>query len=126
MSEIGNRIKNKRKERDMTLEEVGKRAGMARQTLSRYETGVITKIPLDKIEVIAYALRTTPAYLMGWEDDPDKPRTDNSAEQEIQRLLEHFAAHPEGMNLLKSLKDAAPEEILQAVRIIEAIKKPAD
>ena len=64
-------IKKKRKEQDMTLEELASIVGVSRQTLSRYETGVIGNIPSDKIELLAKALRTTPAYLMGWEDDTD-------------------------------------------------------
>ena len=123
MSEIGKRIKEKRKERDMTLEEVGKRAGIARQTLSRYETGVITKIPLDKLEKIAYALRTSPEYLMGWEDDPDEAELGISPDADIKEALEFFANRPEGKMLFSVAKNATVEEILQAVKIIEALKK---
>lgn len=58
----------------MTLDELSKVVGVTRQTLSRYETGVISNIPSDMIESIAAALRTTPAQLMGWdsEDTPQK------------------------------------------------------
>lgn len=65
---IGQNIKRRRKELDMTLEDVAKQIGVSRQTLSRYETGVIGNIPSDKIEALAKALKTTPAFLMGWED----------------------------------------------------------
>jgi hypothetical protein len=34
----------------------------------KYENDVITNIPSDKIELMAQALRTTPAYIMGWDD----------------------------------------------------------
>ena len=54
----------------MTLEELSKYIDVSRQTMSRYETGAIKGVPSDKIELIASALRTTPAYLMGWEDTP--------------------------------------------------------
>lgn len=65
--DIGQNIKNRRRELDMTLEEVAKQVGVSRQTMSRYETGVIGNIPSDKIELLAKVLRTTPAYIMGWE-----------------------------------------------------------
>ncbi len=60
----------------MTLDELSKLVGVTRQTLSRYETGVINNIPSDMIENIASALRTTPAQLMGWddEDSSQKPK----------------------------------------------------
>lgn len=70
---IGQRIKQKRIEKNMTLEEVGKVAGVSRATIQRYESGTITNIPSDRIESIAKALKTTPAYLMGWEDDSFDP-----------------------------------------------------
>lgn len=66
---IGQNIKLRRKELDMTLEDVAKELGLSRQTLSRYETGVIGNIPSDKIEALARILCTTPAYLMGWDTD---------------------------------------------------------
>lgn len=64
---IGERINQKRKKLEMTLEELSKYVGVSRQTLSRYENGIIG-IPSGNIEKIAKALHTTPAYLMGWED----------------------------------------------------------
>nr|DAH68911.1 MAG TPA: Cro/C1-type HTH DNA-binding domain protein [Caudoviricetes sp.] len=67
---IGERIRKKREERGMTLEELSKYIDVSRQTMSRYETGAIKGVPSDKIELIASALRTTPAYLMGWEENP--------------------------------------------------------
>ena len=67
---IGDRIKIKRKAKDLTLEELATIVHLSRQTLSRYETGVISNIPSDTIELLAKALNTTPAYLMGWENTP--------------------------------------------------------
>ena len=70
---IGDRIRAARIKKNMTLEDVARRAGVTRQTIQKYETGIITNIPSDKIEAIAAALHVTPAYLMGWEND-DMPR----------------------------------------------------
>ena len=64
---IGSRIRYCREKSNMTLEELAKIVGVSRQTLSRYETGVINTIPSDRIEQIAEALKTTPAYIMGWD-----------------------------------------------------------
>lgn len=64
---IGENIKRRRQELDMTLEDVARRVGVSRQTMSRYETGVIGNIPGEKIEALAGVLNTTPAFLMGWE-----------------------------------------------------------
>lgn len=67
--ELKDRLKEMRLARGMTLEGLAKAVGTSKQTIHRYETGAITNIPSDKIEAIANALKTTPAYLMGWEQD---------------------------------------------------------
>lgn len=61
---LSKNIKKRRQEVQMTLEEVAKIVGVSRQTIQRYESGIIASIPSDKIEKLAIALRTTPAYLM--------------------------------------------------------------
>lgn len=68
---IGKNIKNRRKELDLTQEDIAKRIGVSKQTVQKYESGVIANIPSDKIEMVAEILKTTPAKLMGWED-PDR------------------------------------------------------
>ena len=65
---IGKNIKNRRKELDLTQEDIAKRIGVSKQTVQKYESGVIANIPSDKIEMVAEILKTTPAKLMGWED----------------------------------------------------------
>ena len=68
---VGKNIKNRRKELDLTQEDIAKRIGVSKQTVQKYESGVIANVPSDKIEMVAEILKTTPAKLMGWED-PDR------------------------------------------------------
>lgn len=63
---IGQNIKKYRLSRGYTLDEVARKIGVSRQTMSRYETGVISNIPSDKIEAIARALDISPSLLMDW------------------------------------------------------------
>lgn len=65
---IGDRINKKRLEKGMTLEELGRKAGVSKVTIHKYESKVITNIPSDRIEAMAKALNVSPAYLMGWND----------------------------------------------------------
>lgn len=67
---IGDRIKDRRTELHLTLDEVAKIAGVGKATICRYEKGEIVNIPSDRIEKIAKALKCTPAFLMGWEEHP--------------------------------------------------------
>lgn len=53
----------------MSADELGRLLGKNRATVYRYEKGEIEKMPLDILKPIATALRTTPQYLMGWEQD---------------------------------------------------------
>lgn len=52
----------------MTLEELAEIIGTSKQTINRYENGIISNIPSDKIVALANALDTTPQNLMGWAD----------------------------------------------------------
>ena len=68
---VGEIIHKRRKECKMTLEELGEYIGVSKQTVQRYESGVISNIPGEKIEQMARALSTSPAALMGWEEMRD-------------------------------------------------------
>lgn len=65
----GQIIRQRRKQCKVTLEQLGDAIGVSKQTVQRYESGVISNIPSDKIELMARALTTTPAALMGWQED---------------------------------------------------------
>lgn len=66
--EMGEKIKTLRLEKKMTLEELGNKVGVGKSTVRKWENGIIANMKRDKIANIAKALGTTPAYLMGWED----------------------------------------------------------
>lgn len=66
---LGDNIKKLRKSTGLTQEDIAKEIGVSKQTVQKYENGIINNIPSDKIEVIAKLLKTTPAKLMGWEDN---------------------------------------------------------
>lgn len=66
---VGQRIKQRREELNMSAEELGIKIGKAKTTIYRYELGLIEKMPTSTLKDIATALYTTPAYLMGWEEE---------------------------------------------------------
>lgn len=70
---LGYNIKCARKTAGLTQEDIAKEIGVSKQTVQKYESGIITTISSDKIEVIAKLLRTTPAKLMGWDDASNFP-----------------------------------------------------
>ena len=74
---IGNRIKILRENRGYSQTAFADKIGVSKQTLYKYENGIITNIPSDKIERIAEFCGTSPAYIMGWDDAPSLPPHDN-------------------------------------------------
>ena len=61
-----------RRARGLTLVELAEAIGTSKQTISRYEKGIIANIPKEKIELLARALEVTPSELMGWEDNLER------------------------------------------------------
>lgn len=66
--DIGNRLKILREQAHLTQEEVGNKIGVTKATVNRYETGEID-IKRTIAVKLAKVLNTTPAYIMGWEDE---------------------------------------------------------
>lgn len=69
MEELYKNIKKRRLELGMTQSELARLAGYEnRSSIARIERGD-HDLPQSKIEEIARALKVTPSYLMGWEDE---------------------------------------------------------
>ncbi len=107
---IGQRIKEKRKELKISADELADRLGKDRSTIYRYEKGDIENLPLDVLEPIASALSTTPQYLMGWDLIEDKTKQPTKSElSDIQKELFDVVCNmsdSEAAVLLASLKSA--------------------
>lgn len=72
---VNERIKKLRNEKKITLEDLAKVLGTTKQTIYKYENGIITNIPYDKIVALSKVLKTTPNFLMGWEVPSYNPET---------------------------------------------------
>ena len=106
MTTIGNRIRKARIAKAMTLEEVAKYVQVSRQTIQRYESGVIGNIPSDKIELLSNALNVSPGYIMGWED---------KGPLDVQELTLHAAAVRALAKLSKTDGNERKNKILEIV-----------
>ncbi len=81
---LGDRIRITREARKLTQEELGALCGTTKQTIFKYETGIVTNVPLDRLERLAEQLDVAPAYLLGWEEEaPALP-------EKLSRLAEPF------------------------------------
>ena len=73
MTNIGERIKSRRLELKMSQEEIAAALGYkSRSSINKIEKDD-RNLPQDKIFAIAQLLRTTPSYIMGWEDEVQQP-----------------------------------------------------
>ena len=65
---IGQRIKERREELDITQDELAKRLGYkSRSSINKIELDIYN-LKQSKIKARADALQTTPGYIMGWDD----------------------------------------------------------
>lgn len=65
---VGERIRIRRKQLKMSVDQLAKKLDKNRATIYRYESNEIDNMPLTVLEPLAKALKVTPAYLMGWEN----------------------------------------------------------
>lgn len=100
MSTVGENILLMRKQLGLTQEELAKRMGYkSKSTINKIELG-INDIPQSKIAQFAEVLCTTPAHLMGWdEEEKNSPEEPKLTEGE-KMLLELFRRVPEEQQTL--------------------------
>lgn len=121
---VGDRIRKVRLEQDVTQQELADYIGVSKQAVYKYENNIVTNIPTDKIDAISRRLRVSPAYLMGWEEQPASPspippgqeskkapgaKSGEVSDEEIKFAL--FGGGP--------VTDAQYEEVKQFVRFIK-------
>lgn len=71
MSNINALLRDKRKEKGLTMREVAEAVGVSEATVSRWESGNIANMGRSKIAALSKILDLTPAEIMGIEDQPN-------------------------------------------------------
>ncbi|MFC1256489.1 MULTISPECIES: LexA family protein [Staphylococcus] len=61
-------MKSKRKELNLTLEDVGNAVGVGKSTVRKWENGDIENMKRDKIEKLSKVLKVSPMDILGFED----------------------------------------------------------
>lgn len=118
MLELFKRIRSRRKMLGISQYELAKRVGYkSRSSINKIERG-INDIPQSKIVEIAFALDTTPEYLMGWTSDA------SSQDKDEAELIDGYRAlSEEGKRLVKAIiAQPAVERLL--LRTFKQIKAP--
>ena len=76
---LSEKLRYLRIQKGMTQAELAEKLNTTKQTIGKYENQVVTNLPLNRIQELADALDTTPAYLMGWGEE--KPADASSADE---------------------------------------------
>lgn len=120
-NEIGQRLRELRIQVGLTLDEVGKRIGVSKQAIYKYETGITTNIPLDKIEELAKLYHVSPAEIMGWDEtDADE---NYYHDPEAAALADMIKDNPRYRVLFEASRDLSKENIDFVIKMIENLPK---
>lgn len=88
-------IKQKRLEKNMTLQEVGDLVGVGKSTVRKWENGMIENMGRDKIVALSKALNISPLDILGM-DEHTLPQSDissiyNQLDERRQKRVYNFA-----------------------------------
>ena len=85
---IGERIKSLRKEQNLTQTELASKVGTTKQNIYKYENGIITNIPSDRLLAISNALNVSPAAFFDSANEKSTPQTERDVlKQKVIELL---------------------------------------
>ncbi len=122
---IGERIKELRKARGLSAEEVAERLGVSLSTLYRYENSSISKVPIDVIEKLCAILGVTMGELMGNgapADGEELPASFANAEQAMAFMLKMPVLAAYGGYDIESMDDKTivefANEILSQLKLV--------
>lgn len=109
---LGEKIRQLRIENNMTQSDLASKLHTTKQTIFKYESGLITNLPLNRISELAEALNVPAAYLAGWETD--LPEDTASITDELDPVTQELFDLVDGMS---------SEDLLMVIDMIKAIKK---
>lgn len=127
--QIGDRIKNRRKDLKFTLQEIADVVGVASSTIQRYESGRISQLKLPVLESIAKAINVNPVWLVK-EDAPMETGISDSDfiknyKSEIEKRTVHTTINLKDFKFLFTKEDELLDNFkkLNTVGKDEAIKR---
>lgn len=92
---MADRIKEKRISMGFTQEELGEKLGLQKSAIAKYENGRVQNIKRSIIADMARILECSPSYLMGWDEEPQRPDIsyDANCHIELQKNdIDHYNA----------------------------------
>lgn len=128
---VGQRIKDRREELKMSVDELAALINKNRATVYRYEKGDIESLPTTVLKPLAKALKTTPEYLMGWDEEKEDNLGDY--EENIEYLSKNYPnlvdlyneihANEQLVILFDKARKLEPQDLAQILKIIDTFNK---
>lgn len=122
MSELYRRIRARREELGMSQEELANKLGYkSRSSINKIEKGE-NDIPQSKIVSFAKALRTTPEFLMGWDDKEQEVAASESSyydDPEVAAIANEMKENPNIRVLFDASRGLSKESIEEVRRFVE-------
>lgn len=116
--EVGERIKLRREQLNMTQEELAKKVGYtSRSSIAKVESNA-NGILQSKLVVFANALQTTPAYLLGWEEN-ETAATNEDTVSDIFIRLRQDATFYKAVEKLYDLNEAQLTAVMTMLSTFE-------
>lgn len=120
---IGERIKQRRILLGMSVDDLAAEVNKNRATIYRYERGDIENLPTTVLEPLAEALKTTPAYLIGWTDDPRNYENDPDIQVPSELIKEGWTAEDYAKRKEEADRSAYEEHMMASVGLRPAGKR---
>ena len=104
---INKKLKDRRLELGLTLEDVGKIVGVGKSTVRKWETGDIENMRRDKIALLAKALQVSPSFIMEWNDEKPTTVSSDGLSDTVLRLID----------VVKQLDEDTQNKLLVAAQV---------
>ena len=108
-----NKLRYRREELGLTLQEVADYVGVSSGTVSRWETGNIANMKRDKIAKLSEVLKMNPSSITGWET----VKLDNDGN------ISDFVIRSEELEFLLELRKDEPLTPNSIMKLLELAKK---
>ena len=116
----GAKIKYLRNLAGMSQEELGRRVGLQRAAINKYEKGTVENIPIKTIEKIAQVFDVSPTFIVGWKDNASNPL---SWEVRVIQGVQHFYGKDavELLEIYLTLNNEGRKRLIQYCHDMDAV-----
>ena len=119
--EIGKRLHDKRKNKGLTMKELGILVGLSESNVQRYESGKIKNVSLITLKAFAVALNVEVEYLMGYSE----PAVASNDKKDIKGFTVELVNRLLSEGIIKDKEDI-DQNIINAIKsalLLDAKKK---